>query len=99
MTFLYVFILSPIIIDGHKILVIIPLHGKSHWNYMKIFIYSLLNHGNEITCITSMSMGDQKPENYTEILIDPYSRQNLGKFAIVSLTTLFKTKFNELNLQ
>lgn len=66
--------------NGHKILVIVPLYGKSHWDYMKVFIDSLLNRGNEITCITSMTMGDHKPHNYTEILIDPpYYRKNLGK--------------------
>lgn len=47
---------------------------------MKVFIDSLLNRGNEITCITSMTIGDIKPQNYTEILLDPpYYRHNLGK--------------------
>lgn len=68
-------------IHGHKILVIVTMHGKSHWNYMKVFIDELLNRGNEITCITSIPFGDDKPENYTEILIDPpYSKKNLSKF-------------------
>lgn len=67
-------------IYGHKILVIVTMHGKSHWSYMKVFIDELLNRGNEITCITSVTFGDGKPDNYTEILIDPpYSKKNLSK--------------------
>lgn len=46
---------------------------------MKVFIESLLNRGNEVTCMTSMTMGENKPQNYTEILLDPpYYRHNLG---------------------
>lgn len=45
---------------------------------MKVFIENLLNRGDEITCITSMTMGDNTPQNYTEILLDPYYRHNLG---------------------
>lgn len=69
------------LIVGHKILVIVTVHGKSHWNYMKVFIDELLNRGNEITCITSVTIGNNKPENYTEVLIEPpYSKENLSKF-------------------
>lgn len=69
-------------VQGHKILVIVPMHGKSHWNYMKVFINELVNRGHEVTCITNISMGKQKPINYTEILIDPpYEIQNLGEFS------------------
>lgn len=68
-------------VQGHKILVIVPMHGKSHWNYMKVFIDELINRGHELTCITNISMGKHKPTNYTEILIDPpYEIQNLGEF-------------------
>lgn len=58
--------------------------GQSHWNYMKVFIESLLNRGNEITCITSITMGENKPQNYTEILMDPpYYRTNLSKLFLI----------------
>lgn len=80
--FLSVLISVPSTIHGHKILVMVPLYGKSHWNYMTVFVQDLLNRGHEITCITNMAMPDPKPKNYTEILIDPpYLRQNLGKLA------------------
>lgn len=102
-TFLCIFTLAPII-DGHKILVIVPLYGKSHSSYMKVFIDELLNRGNEITCITSITIGDPKPQNYTEILIDPpYYRHNLSKSLINAQLFLdsccLKIELNEINLQ
>lgn len=70
--------------DAHKILVIVPMNGKSHWDYMKVFINELINHGNEVTCITTISMGENKPKKYTEILIDPpFHKENLGKFTML----------------
>lgn len=79
--FLCTFLLATSV-QGHKILVIVPMHGKSHWNYMKVFINELINRGHELTCITSISMGKHKPANYTEILIDPpYEIQNIGEFS------------------
>lgn len=70
----------PPAIDAHKILVIVPMNGKSHWDYMKNFINELLNRGNEVTCITTITMGENQPQNYTEILIDPpFLKENLGK--------------------
>lgn len=82
-TFLCVFSLATSV-QGHKILVIVPMHGKSHWNYMKVFVNELVDRGNNVTCITSISMGKHKPANYTEILIDPpYEIQNLGKFCYI----------------
>lgn len=56
---------------AHKILFLAPVNGKSHWNYLKVFIEELVNRGHELTCITSISMGENKLDNYTEILIDP----------------------------
>lgn len=38
---------------------------------MKVFVKELLDRGHDVTCITSISMGDQTVKNYTEILIDP----------------------------
>lgn len=58
-------------VQGHKILVLVPFNGKSHWVYMQVFIEALLDRGHEVTTVTSFSMGDQKIANYTEILIDP----------------------------
>lgn len=47
---------------------------------MKVFVDELVNRGNEITCITSISMGKHKLGNYTEILIDPpFELQSLGE--------------------
>lgn len=70
----------PPAVDAHKILVIVPMNGKSHWDYMKNFINELLNRGNEVTCITTISIGEIKPKNYTEILIDPpFLKENLVK--------------------
>lgn len=71
LAYFYMFVWSPPVVDAHKILVIVPMNGKSHWDYMKNFINELLNRGNEVTCITTISIGDNKPKNYTEILIDP----------------------------
>lgn len=79
LTFLCMFVSIPSVIDAHKILVIVPMNGKSHWDYMKVFINELLNRGNEVTCITTISIGDNQPKNYTEILIDPpFLKENLG---------------------
>lgn len=58
-------------VQGYKILVLVPFNGKSHWIYMQTFIKELLNRGHDLTTITSISMGDQKTPNYTEVLIDP----------------------------
>lgn len=58
-------------VHGYKILVAIPINGKSHMVYMEVFIRELINRGNEVTCITSIPISGEKPQNYTEILIDP----------------------------
>lgn len=58
-------------VQGHKMLVIVPMYGKSHWIYMKVFINELINRGHEVTCITNFPMAKYKLDNYTEILIDP----------------------------
>lgn len=48
---------------------------------MQVFVKELLKREHEVTCITSITLGEPKPENYTEILIDPpYDMQNIGKF-------------------
>lgn len=57
-------------VQAHKILVLVPFNGKSHWNYMSVFVKELLDRGHEVTTVTSISMGS-KLNNYTEILIDP----------------------------
>lgn len=68
--FLCIFALATSV-HGYKVLVLVPMNGKSHWNYMKVFVKEFLIRGHEVTCVTSISMGDHKFENYTEILIDP----------------------------
>lgn len=60
------------------------MNGKSHWDYMKNFINELLNRGNEVTCITTITMGEDQPQKYTEILIDPpFLKENLGKLSMI----------------
>lgn len=79
-------------VQGHKILVIVPMHGKSHWNYMKVFIHELIERGHELTCITNIPMGKDKPANYTEILIDPpYKIENVGKLNQLNMF-IFRTQ-------
>lgn len=79
LAYLYMFVSITPAVDAHNILVIVPMNGKSHWSYMKNFINELLNRGNEVTCITTITMGEHKPKNYTEILIDPpFLKENLG---------------------
>lgn len=67
-------------VQGYKILFLVPINGKSHWNYMRVFVKELLYRGHEVTCVTSITMGDSKLQNYTEILIDPpFDMQNLSE--------------------
>lgn len=39
--------------------------------YLNLFVEELINHGHEVTFVTSNTMGGHEHENYTEILIDP----------------------------
>lgn len=50
---------------------LMPINGKSHMNYIDIFIRELISRGHEVTYITSIAMSGTKPDNYTEVLIDP----------------------------
>lgn len=66
--------------DGYRILVVVPINGKSHGLYMESFLKEFLNRGHEITCITSFKMSGPKLNNYTEILIDPpFDMQSMSK--------------------
>lgn len=88
-TFLCTFLLAASV-EGHKVLVIVPMHGISHWNYMKVFINELTDRGHEVTCITNIPMGKDKPVNYTEILIDPpLEIQNVGELNHVNTSSLY----------
>lgn len=59
---------------------------------MKVFINELVDRGNEVTCITSISMGKHKPVNYTEILIDPpYEMKSLGEFDYIFYSNHFES--------
>lgn len=67
-------------VQSHKVLVLVPLNGKSHWFYMQAFVKELIERGHEVTCVTSIAM-ESKPKNYTEILIDPpFDMQNIGTY-------------------
>lgn len=48
-----------------------PISGKSHWVYGQNFVDALLDRGHEVTCITSNTYIGSKPNNYTEVLVDP----------------------------
>lgn len=56
---------------GYKILFLIPFNGKSHWILMETIIEALLDRHHHVTTITNFQWNGPKPENYTEILIDP----------------------------
>lgn len=58
-------------INAHKVLILAPFNGKSHFLYIQTFVLSLLERGHETTLLTSHSMSHLKLKNYTEILIDP----------------------------
>lgn len=59
----------------------VPMNGKSHMNYVQVFIRELIGRGHEVTCITSISMSGTKPDNYTEILIEPpFDMEILGEY-------------------
>lgn len=38
---------------------------------MQTFVEELVHRGHEVTCITSQKFIGPKPQNYTEVLIDP----------------------------
>lgn len=57
--------------SGYKILLLTPLKGKSHWLFMQHIVKALLDRHHEVTVITSITWDGVKPENYTEILVEP----------------------------
>lgn len=56
---------------GYKILLLAPFNGKSHWVLLERIIDALLERHHHVTTITNFKWNGPKPENYTEILIDP----------------------------
>lgn len=67
-------------VQSHKILVLMPMNGKSHMNYMQVLIRELIIQNHEVSCITSIPLSGTKPNNYTEILIDPpFNMDRMGK--------------------
>lgn len=71
--------------EKKNILVLVPMNGKSHMNYMEVFIRELINRGHEVTCITSVSISGTKPDSYTEVLIDPpFDINAFGKYKNLS---------------
>lgn len=67
--------------EGYKILMLMPINGKSHMNYIQVFIRELIGRGHEVTCITHIPMSGAKPDNYTEVLIDPpFDMEVLGEY-------------------
>ena len=64
------FILTPSIIEGSKILFLIPFPGPSHFLMFKVFIKELIDRGHEVTAISAYPF-KERLDNYTEILIEP----------------------------
>ncbi|KAG4077629.1 hypothetical protein HA402_008889 [Bradysia odoriphaga] len=56
---------------GSKILFLAPINGKSHWLFMQDFIKALLDRHHEVTTLTPITWNGVRPDNYTEVLIDP----------------------------
>lgn len=73
------------VVTGYKVLVVVPINGKSHWLYMESFIKEFLHRGHQVTCITSFKLNGPKIDNYTEILIDPpLEMQRISKCIFVA---------------
>lgn len=73
-------ILLAALAEGYKILLLVPINGKSYMNYIQVFIRELIGRGHEITCITHIPMSGAKLDNYTEVLIDPpFDMEVLGE--------------------
>lgn len=68
--------------DAYKILFLAPFPGTSHWGLMQNIINGLLDHGHQVTTITSINLKQESPNpNYTEILIDPkFDMDKYSKF-------------------
>lgn len=80
---------------GYKILFLIPFNGKSHWILLERVIESLLERHHHVTAITNFKWNGPRPENYTEILIDPpldFEKHSEIAF-ISSLKVYFKNHF------
>uniref|UniRef100_A0A336LLS6 UDP-glucuronosyltransferase n=1 Tax=Culicoides sonorensis TaxID=179676 RepID=A0A336LLS6_CULSO len=78
--------------DAYKILVLFPFIAKSHWLLFEYLIEELLEHGHEVTAITSFKpdrgLTLNGHENYTEVLIEPpFDRKKM-----VSLTSFYERK-------
>lgn len=58
-------------INGYKILLLTPYKANSHWLFLQHIIKALLERHHEVTVITSNTWNGIKPDNYTEVLIDP----------------------------
>lgn len=58
-------------INGYKILLLTPYKANSHWEFFQHIIKALLERNHEVTVITSKTLNGIKPDNYTEVLIDP----------------------------
>lgn len=56
---------------GYKMLFLVPFNGKSHWILLERLIEALLDRDHHVTAITNFKWNGPKPQNYTEILIDP----------------------------
>lgn len=58
------------LVDGYKVLLLLPFPGPSHFLMFKVFIKELIARGHEVTSISAFAF-DEKLSNYTEVLIDP----------------------------
>lgn len=59
------------IVNGSKILFLVPFNGPSHWIILQNFVKALVNRGHEVTAIVNNPITNFQSTNYTEILIDP----------------------------
>lgn len=59
------------VVNGAKILVLIPSPSPSHFILLQHFIKELVNRGHNVTAVVNRSIDNFASVNYTEILIDP----------------------------
>lgn len=71
MNTIFLFLQLLYIVNGYKILLLVPMNGPSHWNYLKNFIRELNSRGHDVTAITSQAMEGYNSTKYREVLIDP----------------------------
>lgn len=61
---------------------------------MQTFVEELVHRGHEVTCITSQKFNGPKPQNYTEVLIDPPLDMSTIRKIIANLFPMFLSFIN-----